>query len=61
MSESIIALDEGPLGCPSACRLCLEKDPNVQDIFNIERMSEKMHTFLHFEVRDSHPYPGQHN
>lgn len=54
MSESIIKLVEGHVESPvgeSACCLCLEKDPNVLDIFNIERMSEKVHNFLHYEVR----------
>lgn len=33
-----------------ACRLCLTKSAVVENILNIEKMSEKLHNFLQIEV-----------
>lgn len=49
----VISVSEGSVQTPSndlACRLCLEKNAEVLDIFNVERMSEKLHAFLQIEV-----------
>lgn len=32
------------------CRLCLEKGLDMVDILSVERMSEKVHSFLQIEV-----------
>lgn len=48
--QFIVISAEEAAGHPTVCRLCLEKSLDVTDIFNIERMSEKMHNFLQIEV-----------